>query len=56
MSYLHKNVASESGVGEHFDAAFIDIFARKSNTRVNVEKKPLNYSWNILNFAENAKN
>ena len=24
----------ESGGGEHFDAAFIDIFARKSNTRV----------------------
>ena len=39
MCYLHKNVVWESGVGEHFDAAFIDIFASKSYTRVNDEKK-----------------
>ena len=39
MCYLHKYVVWESGVSEHFDAAFINIFARKSNTRVNVEEK-----------------
>ena len=38
MCYLHKNDVWESGVDEHFDAAFIDIFARKSDTRVNVEE------------------
>ena len=28
------NVVWESGVSEHFDVAFINIFARKSNTQV----------------------
>ena len=40
MCYLHKNVVWESGVGKHFDAAFIDFFfARTWKTLVNVGEK-----------------
>ena len=39
MCYLHKNVVWESGVGKHFEAAFIDIFARILDAQDNVEEK-----------------